>query len=155
MSKDILDQINKLMRKLTDSDLLFGGKIMVLCGDFRQTLPVIEGVNSEIVITGNSLLKSPLFIDNFKRMCLTRNMRAIREGKDFKNWLLSIGTGLSSSKLGEGYIEIPQEYFSKDVVKEIYGERINPFSGDLEGKVVLSCRNKVVNLLNERILNLL
>ena len=100
MSKDILDLINKLMRNLSDSDLLFGGKIMVLCGDFRQTLPVIEGVNSEIAITGNSLLKSPLFIDNFKRMRLTRNMRAIRESKDFKNWLLSIGTGLLSSNLG-------------------------------------------------------
>ena len=82
-------------------------------------------------------------------------MRAISESKDFKNWLLSIGTGLLSSKLGEGYIEIPQENLSKDVVKEIYGERINPFTGDLEGKVVLSCRNKVVNQLNERILNLL
>ena len=53
------------------------------------------------------------------------------------------------------FLEIPQENLSKDVVKEIYGEKIDPFSGDLVGKVVLSCRNKIVNQLNERILNLL
>ena len=57
--------------------------------------------------------------------------------------------------MGEGYIEVPQENLAKDVVNEIYGDKIEPFSGDLEGKVVLSCRNKVVNQLNERILNLL
>ena len=52
-------------------------------------------------------------------------------------------------------MKIPPENLSKDVVKEIYGEKIDPFSGDLVGKVVLSCRNKIVNQLNERILNLL
>ena len=93
MSKDILDLINKLLRKLTDSDLLFGGKVMVLCGDFRQTLPVIEGVNSEIAITGNSLLKSALFVENFMRMQLRRNMRADGESVEFKKWLLKIGSG--------------------------------------------------------------
>ena len=93
MSKDILDLINKLLRKLTDSDLVFGGKVMVLCGDFRQTLPVIEGVNSEIAITSNSLLKSALFVENFKRMQLRRNMRADGESEEFKRWLLDIGTG--------------------------------------------------------------
>jgi ATP-dependent DNA helicase PIF1 len=76
MSKDIFYLIDKLLKKLMKTDQLFGGKIMICSGDFRQTLPVIEGVNSEIAITGNSLLNSPLFTENFKRMRLTRNMRA-------------------------------------------------------------------------------
>ena len=46
MSKDALSLIDKLLRKLMDSDIIFGGKVMVLSGDFRQTLPIIEGVNS-------------------------------------------------------------------------------------------------------------
>ena len=79
MSKDIFYLIDKLLKKLMKTDQLFGlfgGKIMICSGDFRQTLPVIEGVNSEIAITGNSLLNSPLFTESFKRMRLTRNMRA-------------------------------------------------------------------------------
>ena len=93
MSKDILEIINKLLKKLMNSNKIFGGKVMVLCGDFRQTLPVIEGVNSEIAITSNSLLSCPLFVDNFKKMVLRRNMRAKDESKDFKKWLLRIGSG--------------------------------------------------------------
>ena len=76
MSKIIFYLIDKLLKKLMKSDKLFGGKIMVCCGDFRQTLPVLEGVNSEIAITDNSLLKSDIFTENFRRMRLSRNMRA-------------------------------------------------------------------------------
>ena len=47
MKKDILEAINKLLKNLMRSSTIFGGKVMVLSGDFRQTLPVIEGVNSE------------------------------------------------------------------------------------------------------------
>ena len=39
-----------------DSDVRFGGKIVVFCGDFRQILPVVErGTRSSIV---NSAIKS-------------------------------------------------------------------------------------------------
>jgi nucleoside-triphosphatase THEP1 len=41
MGKDTLDCIDRILRKLMDNDKLFGGKVMVLCGDFRQTMPVI------------------------------------------------------------------------------------------------------------------
>jgi hypothetical protein len=46
MNKDIFNLLNKLLKKLMMNDFIFGGKIMVFSGDFRQTLPVIEGVNS-------------------------------------------------------------------------------------------------------------
>jgi hypothetical protein len=39
-------------------------------------------------------------------------------------------------------------------VKEIYGERIRP-DDDLEDKVILSCKNIIVNELNNKIINLL
>ena len=61
MNKTILVLINKLLMKLMRKGDIFGGKVMVLSGDFRQTLPIIEGVSSEIIITDASLLKLPLF----------------------------------------------------------------------------------------------
>ena len=75
MNKDILILINRLLKDLTENNLPFGGKVMVLGGDFRQTLPIIEGTNSEVLIVDTSLLSCPLFLDNFKTMKLFNNMR--------------------------------------------------------------------------------
>jgi ATP-dependent DNA helicase PIF1 len=58
MSKDIFHAIDRLLQKLMKNNKPFGGKIMVVSGDFRQTMPIIEGISSEVVIVGNSLLSS-------------------------------------------------------------------------------------------------
>ena len=94
MNKDILTLIDILLQELMGNKKPFGGKIMVLCGDFRQTLPIIEGTNSEVLIVDNSLLNLPLFVNRFKKMKLRRNMRAITEEDSFKKWLMSIGSGV-------------------------------------------------------------
>ena len=70
---------------------------MVLLGDFRQTLPIIEGVNSEIMIADISLLRCDLFIKNFRRMQLRVNMRVSAPDHDFKIWLLRVGSGVEES----------------------------------------------------------
>jgi ATP-dependent DNA helicase PIF1 len=46
MSKDIFHSIDRLLQKLMKNDRPFGGKIMVVSGDFRQTMPIIEGISS-------------------------------------------------------------------------------------------------------------
>ena len=90
-------------------------------------------------------------------MKLTRNMRAIQEGHDFKRWLLAVGSGYYDQDLDlpqNQMVEIPQEHIVADVVNEIYGYKINPWQ-EVEDRVVLSSRNRVVNKLNEKILDLL
>ena len=89
--------INKLLMKLMNSSSVFGGKVMVLSGDFRQTLPIIEGVNSEIMIADISLLRCDLFIKNFRRMQLRVNMRVSAKDDEFKIWLLRVGSGVEES----------------------------------------------------------
>ena len=98
MKKDILEAINKLLKNLMRSSTIFGGKVMVLSGDFRQTLPVIEGVNSEILTAESSLLTCDLFTKNFERRKLSINMRARAEDEDFKKWLLCVGSGIEESR---------------------------------------------------------
>ncbi|XP_058189501.1 uncharacterized protein LOC131307104 [Rhododendron vialii] len=39
--KQAIEALDNLLRDITDSDVLFGGKVVVLGGDFRQVLPVI------------------------------------------------------------------------------------------------------------------
>ncbi|CAI0468577.1 unnamed protein product [Linum tenue] len=78
----------------------FGGKCVLLGGDFRQTLPVVvEGGREESI--DSSLTRSHLW-KYFKVLPLTVNMRInatlnnlqrIYDGKDFASWVLAIGDG--------------------------------------------------------------
>jgi predicted ATPase len=45
-----LDAIDKFLKQLMETDKIFGGKMFIICGDFRQMLPVIRyGSKADIV----------------------------------------------------------------------------------------------------------
>jgi hypothetical protein len=75
----------------------FGGKVVVLAGDFRQTLPVTKR-GSRGQVLGAALIRSPL-CRHFRIFHLTENMRIATAGGDasqaqwYKNWLLRVGNG--------------------------------------------------------------
>ena len=75
MKKDALRCIEEFLRDLMKSDELFGGKTILLGGDFRQTLPIIEHGNTADIL-GNCLTNYSLFKDNFQTLSLKKNMRA-------------------------------------------------------------------------------
>ncbi|XP_057451794.1 uncharacterized protein LOC130743562 [Lotus japonicus] len=87
-------------------DIPFGGKVVVLGGDFRQILPVIsKGSRSEIF---GSAINSSYLWNHCKVMKLTVNMRlqnatstsSASEIKEFPDWLLQVGDGTAKT-IGE------------------------------------------------------
>lgn len=40
--KNIIEAFYSLLKDIMDSNILFGGKVVVFGGDFRQTLPVVR-----------------------------------------------------------------------------------------------------------------
>ena len=48
-----------MLRDITNNDNFFGGKIVIFCGDPRQTLPVIPKASRSVVVSA-SLIKCPL-----------------------------------------------------------------------------------------------
>ncbi|CAI0431601.1 unnamed protein product [Linum tenue] len=79
----------------------FGGKTVLLGGDFRQILPVIPGGGREETINA-SIIRSPLWA-HCNLLCLQENMRinsdavnqeAIFNGMTFAQWVLTVGNGL-------------------------------------------------------------
>jgi hypothetical protein len=77
----------------------FGGKVVVLGGDPKQILPVIENASKSQIISA-SLVSSYLW-NHVKRLYLHENMRLqkmethslqYRDLNDFNNWILSIGS---------------------------------------------------------------
>lgn len=93
--RDIMGAVNPIL-----DHVLFGGKIFVFGGDFRQVLPVVKrGGRGDIVSA--SLSRSTIW-QHIKVMQLTINMRVARliyEGRDaneqesFAKYLLELGEG--------------------------------------------------------------
>ena len=64
--------LNDVMKGLTKENSVFGGKVIVFGGDFRQILPVIpEGTRSDIV---NATINSSYLWDHCEVLTLTKNM---------------------------------------------------------------------------------
>jgi ATP-dependent DNA helicase PIF1 len=88
--------LQDLMSGTSKADNIFGGKVVVFGGDFRQILPVIpRGTSSEIV---NSSINASYIWDHCKVLTLTKNMRLRQGATDpeskeievFSKWLLML-----------------------------------------------------------------
>jgi ATP-dependent DNA helicase PIF1 len=106
--RHVLEAIDRLFQDLMKSNLPFGGKIFVLGGDFRQTLPVlVKGSRGQIVDA--SLRRSKLW-KVAKELKLTINERVRRRGdsekhKRFAEYVLQVGNG--SINDANDFVEIP------------------------------------------------
>ncbi|GBM19767.1 hypothetical protein AVEN_59446-1 [Araneus ventricosus] len=81
--------VDRLLQDLTKCKEPFGGKVILLGGDFRQVLPVILR-GSRTLTVASSLKKHALWL-TFHKLYLTKNMRALESERDFGVWLLDIG----------------------------------------------------------------
>ena len=74
----------------------FGGKTVLLGGDFRQILPVIpQGTRQETV---NVALNRSHLWNNCEIFLLTQNMRVEPEEKAFADWILEVGDGRAAGE---------------------------------------------------------
>ena len=81
-----------LLRELLANDLPFGGKVLVVGGDFRQVLLVMPHC-ARAYIVGHSTKSHRLWIDGLVSVfSLATNMRA-RGDEEWRKYLLRIGDG--------------------------------------------------------------
>jgi hypothetical protein len=123
----------------------FGGKVVALGGDLRQTLPVIEGgswseiMNSAIV---NSSLWSHVVVLHLKTNMRLLENTVTEEGKkelpEFSRWMLDIGEGNIEATTKEdeyepSWIKIPDEFLLKPDDDKI-SCMVNDVYSDLKSK---------------------
>ncbi|XP_050065740.1 uncharacterized protein LOC126554747 [Aphis gossypii] len=93
--KHSLEALNRTLKDIKNSDKLFGGTLLVLSGDFRQTLPVIP--RSTYADEINACLKSSPLWRNVEKLQLKINMRVQMlqdpSAETFSKQLLDIGDG--------------------------------------------------------------
>ena len=152
--------IDQLLREImanenwTPSPLPFGRKPLLLGGDFRQTLPVVQrGTRAQIV---EACIKSSSLWRHFKQLKLSTNMRTGGAESQFTEFLLKVGDGRLQNDVGldEDIIEIPQNMVETgDLIQTIFGEAIDPETvHTLAQSVILTSKNDDALKLNERVL---
>jgi hypothetical protein len=102
------------LRDLTGDACPFGGKVIILGGDFRQLLPVVPGAN-EPEHVANTVLHHPSMQEGYvTRFSLTTNMRLLHgaggEDTSHRDWLLRLSSGLLPvvTALRQHAVELPE-----------------------------------------------
>ncbi|GKB77471.1 ATP-dependent DNA helicase PIF1-like protein [Tanacetum coccineum] len=69
--RSVVEALNDLLQDLMSSTELFGGKVVVLGGDFRQTLPVVRKVNGPSTSNSFDILNN---VDEGDACCVSSSM---------------------------------------------------------------------------------
>ncbi|XP_073144594.1 uncharacterized protein [Henckelia pumila] len=104
-----IEAVDRTLQDITGIQRFFGGKVVVLGGDFMQVLHVLPKANVQETINA-SLVKYYLFSE-MKQLTLFENMRA-RTDPNFCDFLLRIGNGTEHTDL-QGNVKIPNDMIIK------------------------------------------
>ncbi|MCH84594.1 helicase-like protein [Trifolium medium] len=163
--------LKDLMTEKNNSPKLFGGKVVVFGGDFRQILPVIpRGRRSDIV---HSAINASHIWDYCQVLTLTKNMRLqnkaaeanAQETHDFAKWILKVGEGkISEPNDGHADITIPDELLIpmsdnpiKSIVESTYPTLLQNYKdvNYLESRAILASTIETVDEINNYVLGLI
>ncbi|XP_021733043.1 uncharacterized protein LOC110699839 [Chenopodium quinoa] len=89
-NKANLQALDLLLQDICENTTLFGGKLIIFGGDFRQVLPIVPQKTLRQAVE-SSIIASYIW-PSLKRFKLTENQRA-REDLAFCSFLLSLGNG--------------------------------------------------------------
>ncbi|GKA23608.1 DNA helicase [Tanacetum coccineum] len=173
--KRCFEALDRILRDLMNApEILFGGKTIILGGDFRQTLSVKKGAAKQELIHA-SIAESYLWL-HFRICTLKQNMRLLRSAisdderersKVFAKWLLDVGNG----EVGEPdkdnnedtfWITVPQQYCINpseqalsELINFIYDEDTlkTPTASAFHEKAIVCLKNDTADVVNARILS--
>lgn len=154
--KKSLEALDRTMKDLRGNQQLFGGALILLAGDFRQTLPVIP--KSTPADELNACLKSSHLWRFVKRLQLKINFRVVLQNDpsavEFSSQLLKIGNGEIRVD-GLGLITLPMNFCtikeSQDaLIQSVFPNKERQYKNHewLSERAILAPKNKDVNELN-------
>ncbi|XP_076897498.1 uncharacterized protein LOC143550793 [Bidens hawaiensis] len=160
--------LDRSLKDVLSSNLLFGGKVIVFGGDFRQILPVVQkGTRQDIV---NASLCSSYIWSECNVLRLTKNLRLtmgrsssdVEETRLFANWLLDISEGnVGGPNDGVATIDIPEDLLIKDSVDPIsklfdfvYPDILQNYENQhyFQDRAILAPTNEIVDEINDSLL---
>jgi ATP-dependent DNA helicase PIF1 len=167
------DAVDRLLRDITGKrDRPFGGKVVVLAGDFRQLLPVVPR-GSRAAIVAASLKRHQLLWPHIRCLQLRTNMRAMvlletlgeeaaGRQRDWASYLLAVGEGREG--LAGQDLRLPDDLVVpgedvQDLVRDVYGDLSNDPTARLPETLINRCiltpKNVDMQRLNDFIMQLM
>jgi hypothetical protein len=159
-----------------NKEIPFGGRTVILEGDLRQILPIVEG-GSRAEIVNAAIVNSPLwssitilhFKQNMRLFALNISEQERNEIRDFSQWLLDIGDGnieafakedeeeLSWIRIPTEYLPLPEQDKISCIVDEIYNDlQMNYAHAEyLRDQAILTPTNDIVDTINTHIVSLI
>ncbi|KAI3885551.1 hypothetical protein MKX03_009249, partial [Papaver bracteatum] len=176
LERTVKDLMNPSKTKKKSKEKVFGGKTLLLGGDFRQILPVIPRGGREAIVDA-SISRSKLW-KHFKVFQLTENMRLMnRDSNDeqkqaiaaFSKWVLQLGDGkLPAMSLEEHeeptWIKVPDDLLIQSngdsvgsIIENTYPDLIHKYEDVeyLKERCILTSKNYTVEEINDRIISML
>ena len=176
LDKRNFECIDRSLREITGKhDEVFGGKLVLVAGDWCQLLPIVPNGHRARVV-GTTLKKSRLWNDDVRVFRLTENMRVLNEMRkhphdielheelqNYEQWLIQLGQGTLPSIGGDKYrgqdiVEIPEQMVcntSEEVIQAVYGD-IEKNAGNedyFKSRLIMAADNEIVNATNENLLD--
>ncbi|XP_003742881.2 uncharacterized protein LOC100906410, partial [Galendromus occidentalis] len=160
--KKSLEALDRTLRDFRDCQVPFGGALIMLSGDFRQTLPVIpRGTRADEI---NACLKQSTLWRHVQKLTLTTNMRVQLQNDTtaarFAAQLLDIGSGRMPIDRSSQSITLPSDFCTVCSTKERLIQSVFP---DIERnfrnrqwlskRAILAAKNCDVNAMNLSIQN--
>ncbi|KAG2596891.1 hypothetical protein PVAP13_5KG209907 [Panicum virgatum] len=159
------------------SDIPFGGKVVVLGGDPKQILPVIENGSKSQIISA-SIVKSYLWkhvttiylTENMRLKRINQNTSEYKEIESFNNWILSVGNGDTKDSTNNDdasdsvLVQIPEELLIRTTGHKIgalvhytYPDFQTNFQHPnyLKERAILATTNEIVDEINDYMINIL
>ncbi|PKA51251.1 ATP-dependent DNA helicase PIF1 [Apostasia shenzhenica] len=158
--KYYVEALHKTLQDIMECDMIFGGKTIILGGDFRQILPIIPG-ESEDVSINNSIMMSFLW-PYLRKMHLTRNMRAIKD-PEYSEYVLKIENE-EETTIRENWITLPDKLITsynqseddsiQNLISDIYTDNSDVIGlHNFADMAILAAKNEYVDKINNMIID--
>ncbi|KAI5407159.1 hypothetical protein KIW84_053420 [Lathyrus oleraceus] len=94
-NKNCLEALDRSLQDICSNNAPFGGKVLIMGGDFRQVLPLVRKVTKAQMISV-CIVQSHLW-NHTKILCLRQNIRSLHD-QEFAEFLIRIGDGVEPTK---------------------------------------------------------
>ncbi|KIH57822.1 hypothetical protein ANCDUO_11985, partial [Ancylostoma duodenale] len=160
--KRALEALDRTLQDIRENNRLVGGAVLVLAGDFRQTLPVIPRATPADEL--NACLKASYLWRHVQKMTLTTNMRVHLQGdlsaQSFAQQLLRLGDGEFPVDPDTDLISFPSDFCHiadspEELIVMVFPDISNNFRNHqwLRDRAILAPMNDSVNKINTEIQN--
>jgi len=153
----IICQIDKICRDLAESPALksfpFGGKVVLMGGDWKQLLPILPG--KSIAQQASASFRNSELYKEFVVLRLTQNIRLIAGQEQYRHFVERVGHG-ENFEAGTDRLSIPSfirtVHEIKDLIESVYDNQVFLSPIKMAQNAILSSTNARVKKFNSIVL---